>query len=1424
MKKKLKKVSTVALGVGLASSSLLASYLSTSSKVHATTTTQKVIISNSPLENSSRSLNQSEKLLNNLTPEQKKALVSLQSINDTGLHLAPNIDKNSSEEISIIVEFKQPTSKAAVLEAATEGKVLDEKEADQLVNDSHASFKNDLAKVFSASGAKKASTYKVNRTFKTTFNGVSMKLPANQVENLLKSETVKAVYSDVEINAEPAVQTKDIAPEQMGLGMADERSYLQVDKLHAEGHTGKGIKVGILDTGMDYNHPDLKGAFKGGYDFVDNDNDPMETTYEDWKKSGKVEKNSSGNTYYTEHGTHVSGTIGGRGANNSKYATTGIAPGADLYAYRVLGPYGSGVTNGIIAALDKATEDGMDVINMSLGSATNNPMDVLSIAVNNAVLNGVTAVLSAGNSGDGMYTLGTPGAAALAITVGASDVPLTVANYKGTIDTVTADLRAMALGYKDDIKNLKGRLLPVVYAGMGAAADFTGKDVKGKIALISRGNNIPLVDKITAAKNNGATAVLLFNDNAAEGHIPAYLAEGQNYIPTFSLSNVDGLALKEKVDAGKTSFTFGEMKELKTQGDNLATFSSRGPSLTNYDIKPEVVAPGVTMMSTVPSDVVNGDKGDNYDNAYARLSGTSMASPVVAGISALLLESNPNLQPSDVKSILMNTADSLSKPYSVFEQGAGRVDPYEAIHSTIEITVKDKTNTIENGETKVINEETGGLSFGRAVLTGKDISDSRSVKISNNGEKAKTFDVKVQYQTDLRGSKDAEKNGVKVLTENSIKVKGNSSKKTSVFLSIPKTAETGIYEGYVIYTNKNNPAEVYQVPFGVAYEENKFEAFDILGTHAIAANSTFDQSVFSVSGFFVNFKLKGHVKRIDFLYLDPKTDKILGHSGYVSGTGLNPNTSYNTANLGFSTPFTGDQSKPFSSDPGYMSSQFDHFTEFIKHGNYKFRAIATDDQGNTFNSDTYLFVDNTAPKFNITSLPHGVYEYEDGQKSVLVTGSIDEDNIKAMNEYGFAKDQTANKVAFYYNRDLLKPDKTANTANGNVPLNPDGTFNAMMPIDDTIPILPVRFFGVGVSSAVDYPNAQVTYFVKKGTQYVAAKPDYVNPTMGETVTYTLTANNVKNLNDQTFTFDYLGKNFEIESVSVRPELLKKSSNVQLEHKELVSNGELNKHKIHVAINNPDGITETTPMVDVKVKVKNEEYYEGILQLQNLTSTYVNTDKAEISVPSLSVESYVKPSFSQLTFSPIAEGLHYTFVGNHVDMRDYTNIGATAYVTDSNNKVYNGSVVSNPVTSSIYGTYLWPKATIKLPVTNKEMMFTIHVPGHFKYSRPITLFKQAGDQYRGELNNMYGEVQLEAGDVNGDQVVDVMDAIYMQTYWGTNKRATDINFDGKVDLTDFAFIEKNYKLKNPSMTKAPEPKLKYKGMTIDKIKAELEKME
>ncbi|PNB76949.1 hypothetical protein C1X30_31035, partial [Pseudomonas sp. FW305-BF6] len=105
---------------------------------------------------------------------------------------------------------------------------------------------------------------------------VSMSLPANQIKNLLKSKAVKSVWSNKTFTIDPPKENDQLKADEANVG--NYTPYDALDRLHAEGFTGKGIKVGILDTGIDYNHPDLKDAFKGGYDFVENDNDPMETT------------------------------------------------------------------------------------------------------------------------------------------------------------------------------------------------------------------------------------------------------------------------------------------------------------------------------------------------------------------------------------------------------------------------------------------------------------------------------------------------------------------------------------------------------------------------------------------------------------------------------------------------------------------------------------------------------------------------------------------------------------------------------------------------------------------------------------------------------------------------------------------------------------------------------------------------------------------------------------------------------------------------------------------------------------------------------------------------------------------------------------------------------------------------------------------
>ncbi|MEH6995307.1 S8 family serine peptidase, partial [Neobacillus drentensis] len=545
-----------------------------------------------------------EQVLSNLTPAQRQAIKQLKTSDQGGLQLSPEVDQKSDAEISVIVEFKDKPQKTAMLEAEAEGKSLSADQAKAKADAAHDMFQNDLQTIFKNELKEKKNPYTIKQSFKHAFNGVTLTLPANKVKALLKSTSVKTVWSDMQVQVEPPVNEE--SQEQ-----ADSHTMVTfpgIEKLHEEGYTGKGVKVGILDTGIDYNHPDLKDAFKGGYDFVDNDKDPMETTYDDWKNSGKAEK-MGGGTYYTEHGTHVAGIIAGQGKNTSTDTPVeGVAPDADIYSYRVLGPYGNGSTSAILAGIDKAVADGMDVINMSLGANYNDPLYVTSIAVNNAVLAGVTMVVSAGNSGDSMYTLGSPGTSPLAITVGASDTSVTIPTFTGTAHAstgdVTVDLKLAAQGPSDKIADFQSQTLKMVNVGfggepnywMGAAGTSTPIDVNGKVVLAQRGS-FSIAEINARAKSKGAKAVVLYNTSTDPvGEV--FLGDVFGYMPTFLLSYSQGAAITAKLPVSgplkgtSLDFTFGNMSQIVTEGDKLASFSSRGPSRILYDIKPEVTAPG----------------------------------------------------------------------------------------------------------------------------------------------------------------------------------------------------------------------------------------------------------------------------------------------------------------------------------------------------------------------------------------------------------------------------------------------------------------------------------------------------------------------------------------------------------------------------------------------------------------------------------------------------------------------------------------------------------------------------------------------------------------------------------------------------------------------------------------------------------------
>ncbi|WP_433943185.1 S8 family serine peptidase [Paenibacillus sp. SN-8-1] len=711
-----------------------------------------------------------------LTPGAVPFLKSSTSTN-TPKNFVPESD--SSNLTTVIVQLQNDPIK--VFEKQSAGANLADHASKVRVE--HNTFK-------SAAQALRGLTFK--REYSKVFNGYSVELPANQVDGLLKLPGVKAVFPNLTYHAIPVESTGEVGPS------ADNSiPYIGAPKWWEEGYKGKGVKVAVIDTGVDYNHPSLKGAYKGGYDFVDNDKDPSETRPDPTKPP------IDGKPYDTEHGTHVSGTIVGRGNPNDSQGkegwARGVAPEADLYVYRVLGPYGNGTTENVVAGIEEAVADGNDVINLSLGSDFNNQYTADSIAVDNAVKAGVEVAVSAGNEGPGDETLGSPGGSQLAISVGASTPPGDTPIFKSA---ELGDLYAYLTTYSPELKDNKDGW-GVAFAGLGKPADFAGVDVKGKIALISRGE-ISFHDKAVNAKAAGAAGVIIFNN--VPGEIQATLGSEGDYVPTYTITQEDGLSLKAKAEASDYKIHIGAVHEQ----DLLADFSSRGPALPDYSIKPDITAPGVAITSSIPS--WNGD----YSSAYESLQGTSMASPHVAGAAALLIqrsksESKENhLGPEQIKALLTNNAveihDRSGTPYSVQLQGAGRIDLGNALTAEAIASVKEKLPIELQGSTNS-EYQTGSLSFG---LQAGGATVTKEITLNNIAGTKQTYDVQVNWTAEGKNAPSLISSNQQITLQ-----PGQKQATFTVKLTVPKGAPEGKFEGQVLLVKQGDghtlrlPASVY---------------------------------------------------------------------------------------------------------------------------------------------------------------------------------------------------------------------------------------------------------------------------------------------------------------------------------------------------------------------------------------------------------------------------------------------------------------------------------------------------------------------------------------------------------------------------------------------------------------------------------------
>ena len=580
---------------------------------------------------------------------------------------------------------------------------------------------------------------KVRRQFGYLVNAFSIDMDLDDIDKVkdlpqVKNVTPVKVYHPTDESADQMAQVQDVWQEQ---------------KLK-----GEGMVISIIDTGIDSSHQDLKldsgvstalsksevesDKSKLGHGKYYTEKVPYGYNYAD--KNDQIVDNGSGEM----HGQHVAGIAGANGQ------VKGVAPDAQLLAMKVFSnnAKNSGAyDDDIISAIEDSVKLGANVINMSLGSVSSDvdPSDPQQQAVAKASEAGVINVISAGNSGvagstgDGnpvnntgtseLSTVGAPGVTPDALTVASAE------NSKVTTDTVKDELGGVTFSSNSELKgaaqvttqlesnySVLTKKLKLVDMGLGGADDYTAEkkaEVKGQLAVVERGS-YTFPEKVANAKAAGAAGIVIYNSKD-DGLVSMSLDD--KTFPTLGMSKADGEVLAKAAKEGKSiKLKFGTALIDNSSAGKMSDFTSWGPT-PELDFKPEITAPGGKIYSLA------------NDNKYQQMSGTSMASPFVAGSEALILQGikkqGLNLSGEELVQFAKNSAMNTSHPVydtehtkeiiSPRRQGSGEINVKDAINNTVEVKAA-------NGNGAAALKEIGRQTTFKVTLT-------------NHGKKAQTYAV-----------------------------------------------------------------------------------------------------------------------------------------------------------------------------------------------------------------------------------------------------------------------------------------------------------------------------------------------------------------------------------------------------------------------------------------------------------------------------------------------------------------------------------------------------------------------------------------------------------------------------------------------------------------------------------------------------------
>ncbi|WP_286163880.1 S8 family serine peptidase [Bacillus sp. AFS088145] len=795
-------------------------------------------------------LSNGEKTNRNISDYIKKGLLSQQSENKSGKSDRDgykdlyNSGKDQirkfkpDEKVRLIVEVDSPVVTSTVSEETKEKEFKIKQ--DKVINSLNKTKKN----------------IHVKHRFFTGFNGFSTETEYKNMKEIKSIQGVKNIHI-----------ARVFQP-----SMGASKELVQAQKVwESYGYQGEGLVVGVIDSGIDWTHKDLTITDKGkqqekwtkeniqgkfaetnvneiwysdkvptGYDWADDDTDVIP------------------GEYGSPHGTHVSGTIGANGDETSD-GVKGIAPGVQLLAEKVFSDYGGGAyEDDLIAGIQHAVTMGADVINMSLGSDSGwvgEEDDPVQKAIRQATEQGTLVVVAGGNAAystknnflqssllpyaenPDIGTVGSPGVSPFALSVASYE------NSKVHMDSLKSTTGEI-FPYKNQAGNSltdvleKGKNYDFVYVGEGRSADYAGKDVKGKIVVTKpippygyNGN----VEFQQQAQNRGAVALI----QVPPTNLPDFadIDFSPYFLTSVTTSKTIGNDLISKLASGqKISMQLSGGTYVDNENKNkMSSFSSYGAPYT-LDFKPEISAPGGNIYSTIP-----GNKYDVY-------SGTSMATPHVAGGSALLLQAlyQKGLTHSEdtvlkAKIALMNTAKVVMDPstnseipYSPRVQGSGLMQIKNAINTPVIVT--NKNTPLEQAGAVALKEIKNDRAIFNLNVESLETKKSKeeyeytvNVDLLTDGTVTKQFDLDGDGTLDSKDyltllSKRIEGasvyvNGEKLSSTDGAKliIKAGQEKNLNVEIRLPRNLRKNSFvEGFVRLTPVGNDQEK-AVPLTVPY-------------------------------------------------------------------------------------------------------------------------------------------------------------------------------------------------------------------------------------------------------------------------------------------------------------------------------------------------------------------------------------------------------------------------------------------------------------------------------------------------------------------------------------------------------------------------------------------------------------------------------